>query len=96
MTWALLVGVTAVTVGSRVLPMTLLPEPRGRMAVVLEALPAPLFAGLAALALVEDGPPSWPLLAAVGGALVGAARRSLGLTLIGGVAAFLLAQQVVG
>ncbi len=94
MSWALLGVVTAVTVGSRLLPMALLPAPRGRAAVVLDRLPAPLFAGLAALALAGDGPPSLPAVAAVAGALLGAWRRSLGLTLAGGVAAHLVASAV--
>jgi hypothetical protein len=93
MTWALLGVVTALTLASRLLPMALLPAPRGRAAEVLDALPAPLFASLAALALMGDGgaPPLASVLAAVG-ALVGAGRRSLPLTLACGVAGFLLGQ----
>lgn len=86
MTWSLLAIVVAVTIASRVLPMALLPTPRGRVAVVLDALPAPLFASLAALALLGgDEAPSGPVLLAVAAGLAGATRRSLGLTLGGGL-----------
>lgn len=73
--------------------MALLPTPHGRLAQVLDALPAPLFASLAALALVGEGDvPTTSALAATAGALLGATRRSLGLTLICGIAGFSLAQ----
>lgn len=91
MTWTLLVALTLVTAASRVLPMALLPHPRGRAAEVLQSLPAPMFAGLAALALVGDGAlPGVPAVLAAIGALLGALRRSLGLALVCGVAGFLL------
>lgn len=91
MTWLLLGAVTLVTLASRVLPMTLLPTPRGRLAQALDALPAPLFASLAALALVGgDQPPTPPVLLATAAALIGATRRSLALTLVCGVAGFAL------
>jgi branched-subunit amino acid transport protein len=90
-TWTLLLALTLVTAASRVLPMTLLPHPRGHAAEVLQSLPAPLFAGLAALALVGDGTlPGLPAVLAGIGALLGSLRRSLGLALVCGVAGFLL------
>lgn len=93
MTWPLLLALTAVTIASRVLPMTLLPTPQGRLAAVLDALPAPLFASLAALALLGDGArPTTPVLLATAAALLGATRRSLPLTLACGLAAFALAR----
>ncbi|CAN5830565.1 hypothetical protein BH23ACT10_BH23ACT10_24890 [soil metagenome] len=91
MSWLLLGALTVVTVASRVLPMTLLPTPRGRVAEVLDALPAPLFASLAALALIGgDEPATPPMLLAAAGALLGATRRSLALTLVCGITGFLL------
>lgn len=91
MSWALLAGLALVTLASRVLPMALLPTPRGRAADILQALPAPLFASLAALSVVGDGArPTVPVLLAGAFALVGAVRRSLPLTLICGIAGFLL------
>lgn len=96
MSWWLLVVLAVMTVASRVLPMTLLPAPDGRAAEILAALPAPLFAALAALALLGDGGmPAVPVLLAAAAALVGAARRSLGLTLACGLAGFLLGQLLV-
>jgi branched-subunit amino acid transport protein len=93
MTWTLLLALTLVTVASRVLPMALLPTPRGGVAEVLDALPAPLFASLAALALVGDGePPTLPVLLAAATALLGATRQSLALTLGCGIAGFFLGQ----
>lgn len=97
MTWTLLLALTVVTVASRVLPMALLPTPRGRTAEVLDALPAPLFAGLAALALVGDGDaPTLPVILAAIGALVGATRRSLVVVLACGIAGFFLGRALVG
>ena len=96
MSWWLLLALGAVTLASRVLPMALLPVPRGRAAELLDALPAPLFAALAALSLVGAGTPEVPAVAAVGGALVGAARRSLLLALGCGATAYLLARAGVG
>ncbi|MDQ3738169.1 MAG: AzlD domain-containing protein [Actinomycetota bacterium] len=96
MTWLLLVALAVLTVASRVLPMALLPTPHGRLAEILDALPAPLFASLAALALAGDGElPTTPALAATAGALLGATRRSLGLTLLCGIAGFFVARALV-
>lgn len=93
MSWFLLFALTAVTVSSRVLPMVLLPAPRGHAVRLLDALPAPLFASLAALALVGGGEmPARPVLLAAAGALLGATRRSLGITLVCGLAGFALGQ----
>jgi len=92
-TWVLLLALTAVTIASRVLPMVLLPTPRGHAARLLDALPAPLFASLAALALFDDGrAPPLPVVLAAVAALAGAARRSLPLTLACGVAGFLVGE----
>lgn len=96
MTWLLLLLLTSITIASRVLPMTLLPTPSGRVAEILEALPAPLFAALAGLALVDGGrAPAPEVLVATAAALVGATRRSLGLTLLLGVTGFLLARSLL-
>lgn len=97
MSWPLLGALAVVTLASRVLPMALLPTPRGRVAVVLDALPAPLFAGLAVHALLGDRTsPTGPELLAAGAALLGATRRSLALTLVCGVAGFTLGEAVLG
>ena len=50
MSIAALVGVVAaVTVGSRLVAIAVVPPPRGRVATVVDRLPAPLFAVLAAV-----------------------------------------------
>jgi branched-subunit amino acid transport protein len=92
-TWALLLALALVTVASRVLPMVLLPLPRGRLAEVLDGLPPPLFASLAVVALAGAGDtPAATAALVAGGSLVGATRRSLALTLVGGIAGFALGQ----
>lgn len=91
MTWVLLLAIALLTAASRVLPMALLPVPRGRAAAILDALPAPLFASLAVLALLPGGevPPA-PVLLAAAAALLGAARRSLLVVVACGLGGFLL------
>ncbi|MBA2496404.1 MAG: AzlD domain-containing protein [Acidimicrobiia bacterium] len=96
MSWALLAALAVVTVASRVLPMALLPTPRGRVALVLDALPAPLFAGLAVHALIGDRTlPTAPELLAAAAALLGATRRSLAFTLLCGIAGFFAGQALL-
>lgn len=96
MSWSLLVVLAAVTIASRVLPMTLLPLPRGHRAALLDALPAPLFAALAAVSLVADGLPGVPVVAATLGALLGAIRRSLVVVLGCGIGGYMVATVVTG
>lgn len=92
--WALIFVAAAFTYLSRVSALALLPPARGRFLVFVERLPAPLFAGLAVFALVGDRVtlPDAPSLAAAAGALLAAPRRSLGLTLAAGLAAFALVE----
>lgn len=90
MSWPLLLAVTLVTVGSRVLALTL-PAPSGALAGLVTRLPAPLFAALAALSLVGDGVPPPPMLVAVAAALLVSRWSSLLLTLGAGITGFLLA-----
>lgn len=77
----------AMTYVSRAAAVVLLPPPPPRMAALLDRMPAPLFAGLAAVALVGDGGDvaAAPVLAAVAGALLVARTRSLGLVLAAGL-----------
>ncbi len=90
----LVVAVAAVTVGSRIAAIALLPEPRGRLAAIVDRLPAPLFAALAAVSLTgsDRGSGDPALLLAVGCALVSTRWRSLLLTVIAGLGGFLLGQ----
>lgn len=93
MTWLLLAGLAALTYGSRVVGLLVVPQVAGRLRDVLERLPAPLFAALAALPLLADGalaPP--PVLAALaGGVLAALLRRSLLIALLGGLLGYLAA-----
>ena len=86
----LLVAIAAVTYASRAAAFVLLPRPGGRFAEVLGRMPAPLFASLAALTLVTDhrslAAPA--ILCAALGALALAPRRSLALSLVGGLAGY--------
>lgn len=88
----LLLAGAAVTIGSRVVALALLPAPRGRLAEVVERLPAPLFAGLAALSLVgsDAGASDPPTLAALVCALLAARWSSLLLTLAAGLGGFVI------
>jgi hypothetical protein len=86
-TVALVAVVATVTVGSRVVSMGLLPAPRGRLAVVVGRLPAPLFAVLAAVtALGGDRTVGPEVLGGTTLALLTVRRRSLLLTVIAGLA----------
>lgn len=90
MSWPLLLAVAAVTYVSRAIGLLALPPLRGRLREVLEGLPVPLFAALAALPLVVDGAlAAAPVLTAFAGA-VGAVllRRSLLVALAGGLVGY--------
>jgi hypothetical protein len=95
---ALVATVAAVTVGSRVAATALLPAPRGRLAEVIGRLPAPLFAAMAALSLVrsESGSTDPAMLVAVGCALVSTRWRSLLLTVVAGLAGYVLGDHLLG
>ena len=88
MNTAALVGVVAgITVGSRVLAIAVVPPPRGRVGALVDRLPAPLFAVLAAVTLLGDDRRVDPVV--LGGALAALAtvpRRSLLVTVITGLA----------
>jgi branched-subunit amino acid transport protein len=91
MSWELLVLIAAITYGSRVAALVLLPEPSPRVRGVIDRIPPALFAGLAAHSLIEPGvgladPATF---AAAAGALVVAPLRSLPICLVAGVAAYI-------
>ena len=83
---------------SRLAAMVFLPPPRGWLADLVERLPAPLFAALAAVSLLGGGsgmpPPA--ILAAAAGALLVAPRRSLLVTLVTGLIAFVAVTLATG
>lgn len=94
MTLVVLVAVAAVlTYLSRAASLALLPAPQGRLLVLVERIPAPLFAGLAVYTLLGDDltPPAAPALLAALAALALTPRRSLAASLAAGIAAYLAA-----
>ncbi len=85
--------VAIVTVGSRIVALVVLPPPTGRLAELVHRLPAPLFAGLAVLSLLnaESGPLDPRLLVAAALALLASRWRSLLITLAAGTVGYLAA-----
>ena len=70
--------------------MAFLPRPGGRLEVVLGRMPAPIFAGLATLTLItEEGAlADGAVLVATLGALIASPKRSLAISLVGGIVGF--------
>ena len=52
MTWGLILAIGALTYASRAGALVFLPPPSERVRAMLNRIPAPLFAGLAALSLI--------------------------------------------
>jgi branched-subunit amino acid transport protein len=88
--WGLL-ALAAITYGSRALALAILPVPSQRVQHLLERVPPPLFASLAALSLFDEHNvlASAPTLGALIGALVAAPFRSLPASLFGGAIGYL-------
>lgn len=93
MTPELVLILAAITYGSRALALAFLPPLPSRLARVLDRMPAPLFAGLAAQALVGPGGEvaAPEVLAAAGGAIVMSPLRSVPACLVAGLVAWLVA-----
>lgn len=91
MSWELVALIGVITFASRATAVVLLPPLPPRVRAVLDRMPAALFAGLAAHALVVPGPglADAHTLAAAAGALLLTPRRSLPLCLVGGVLGYL-------
>ncbi len=87
-----IVALAAITYGSRALALAVLPKPSERIQHLLERVPPPLFAGLAALSLFdEDGVlASAPTLGALCGAILASPFRSLPASLVGGAIGYLI------
>lgn len=83
--WLVLV-VALLTYGSRALALVAMPEPSARFREILDRVPAPLFAALAATSLFEGGRlvDERTLLATLGAAAL-APTRSLLWVLVGGL-----------
>jgi branched-subunit amino acid transport protein len=92
MTLLLLISLAAITYGSRAAALAFLPRPPRALEVRLDRIPAPLFAGLAALSVIgpDRSPAPAPVVCAAAGALLLAPRRSLLLALAGGTIGYVV------
>lgn len=89
----LILGLALMTYGSRALALVAMPQPPARVKQILDRIPAPLFAGLAVTALFDEGAlvEERTLVAGLG-ALLFTPTRSLLWVLIGGLAAYGIAE----
>ena len=97
MSWELVLVLGALTYASRASALVLVPSLPPAVRLVLDRMPAALFAGLAAHSLVEPGAGlvGAPILAATAAALVVAPLRSLLICLVAGVGGYVVAGLVV-
>lgn len=86
-------ALAAITYGSRLSAMVLLPRPSGRIEAVLARVPAAIFASLAMLSLItpERQLVAPPILVATAAAVLVAPRRSFALCLAAGIAGYAVA-----
>jgi branched-subunit amino acid transport protein len=92
-------AIVVITYLSRAAALVWLGRPDGRVEEVLSRMPAPIFAGLAAVSLIgDDGGlgADLPMLLAAAGALMAGVRRSLAWSLGGGVVGWLLGTLLLG
>lgn len=86
MTLLLVVAIALLTYASRAVALVLMPDPPARIRVVLDRIPAPLFASLAAVSLFDGRALApGPTLFAAAGALVATPTRSMLWVLVGGL-----------
>lgn len=92
----LLLAVVVITVGSRVAALAFLPPPQGAAAELVQRLPTPLFAALAALSMVgsKGSTPEPAMIAATCCALIATRWSSLLITLIAGLGGFAVASLI--
>jgi branched-subunit amino acid transport protein len=92
MTWELIVVLGVITYASRAAALVLLPSLPHGVRLILDRMPAALFAGLAMHSLIAPGVGlvETPILVATAGAVAAAPLRSLPICLIAGIAAYLL------
>jgi branched-subunit amino acid transport protein len=90
MSWELIGVLALITYGSRAAALVFLPRLPHEVRIVLDRVPAALFAGLAAHSLIVPGvgPVDAPILAATAGAIIVAPVRSLPICLVAGVVAY--------
>ena len=94
MTPLLVAAVAAITYGSRLAAMVVLPRPAGSVEATLARVPPAIFASLATLSLItpERSLVATPILLAALGALLAAPRRSFALCLVAGVLGYAVGQ----
>lgn len=91
MSLSLIAAIALLTYASRALALVVMPDPPPRAKAVLDRIPAPLFAALAAISVVADDQIAAPvMLCAVFGALLATPTRSLLYVLFGGLAGYAL------
>jgi branched-subunit amino acid transport protein len=89
MSVVMIASIALLTYGSRAIALVLMPDPPARVRAILDRIPAPLFAALAAVSLTEGGEPAAPeTLTAAGGALLATPTRSLLWVLAAGVTGY--------
>jgi branched-subunit amino acid transport protein len=95
--FALIAAIAVLTYGSRALGLVFMPDPPARLRVMLDRIPAPLFAALAVTSLIEDGRLADPeTLSAAVLALVAAPTRSLLWVLFAGLAGYAVGTLIFG
>jgi hypothetical protein len=97
MTPLLMAAIAAITYGSRLAAMAVLPRPSVRIETVLERVVPAIFASIATLSLITDQPGlvEGPILLAAAGALLAAPRRSFALCLVSGLAGYSIGELVL-
>jgi uncharacterized membrane protein len=93
MTLLTVAALAAITYGSRLSAMVLLPRPSGNVEAVLARVPAAIFASLATLSLItpERGLVDPSILIATAAAVAVSPRRSFALCLAAGIAGYAFA-----
>jgi branched-subunit amino acid transport protein len=93
MTPLIVAALAAITYGSRLSAIVLLPRPSGNVESVLARVPAAIFASLATLSLItpEGGLVDPSVLIATAAAIAVSPRRSFALCLVAGLAGYALA-----
>ena len=93
MTLLTVVALAAITYGSRLSAMVLLPRPSGGVEAVLARVPAAIFASLATLSLItpQRGLVDPPVLIATAAAIAVSPRRSFAQCLAAGIAGYAFA-----
>ncbi|HET6745195.1 MAG TPA: hypothetical protein VFH90_05010 [Candidatus Limnocylindria bacterium] len=92
----LLAAIAAITYGSRLAAMAILPRPTGRLEQVLARVTPAIFASIATLSLITEQPAlvEGPILLAALGALIAAPRRSFALCLVAGVLGYFAGEAI--